>query len=87
LNNFQDFAARPGGQAQLWPAAALGRPGRFKSAKARERLLFVNKKKQKKFIDSGPRVLSATQNQAQHGKSFCAAFARKSGHFLCLEAD
>jgi hypothetical protein len=43
----------------------------------KERLLFVNKKKQKNFIDFGLWALSAKQNQAQHSKSFCAAFFKK----------
>ncbi|HTJ90760.1 MAG TPA: hypothetical protein VL356_11350 [Acidocella sp.] len=37
----------------------------------------MNKKKQKNFIDSGPWALAESQTQAQHGKSFCAAFFKK----------
>jgi hypothetical protein len=45
--------------------------------KGRGRLLFVNKKKQKNFIYAGPGALALTQPEAQHNKSFCAAFFKK----------
>ncbi|HTJ91214.1 MAG TPA: hypothetical protein VL356_13695 [Acidocella sp.] len=37
----------------------------------------MNKKKQKTLFTLGPWALSATKAQAQHGKSFCAAFFKK----------
>jgi hypothetical protein len=44
------------------------------SVKARGRLLFVNKKKQKNFIYSGLWALSATQTQAPLSQEFLRRF-------------
>jgi hypothetical protein len=49
-----------------------------KSRSAEERLLFVNKKKQKNFVKLGPCRFIA---QARANENFCAAFDRKSGGF------
>jgi hypothetical protein len=38
---------------------------------------FCKQKEAKKLYYAGPWALSATQAQAQHGKSFCAAFFKK----------
>jgi hypothetical protein len=42
----------------------------------------VNKKKQKNFFYAGPGALALTQPEAQHNKSFCAAFFQKAA--ACL---
>jgi hypothetical protein len=42
--------------------------------KAKGRLLFVNKKKQKNFINAGPGALSVTTPQAQHSQKFLRRF-------------
>ncbi|HTJ88920.1 MAG TPA: hypothetical protein VL356_01905 [Acidocella sp.] len=47
------------------------------AGQGKARLLFVHKKKQKNFIYAGPEALSPTPPQAQHDKSFCAAFFKK----------
>jgi hypothetical protein len=46
----------------------------------RKRLLFVNKKKQKNFIDAGPWVLALTTPMAQRRQKFLRRFF-KSGRF------
>jgi hypothetical protein len=46
-------------------------------AKAKGRLLFVNKKKQKNFVNAGQWALSRTRPLPSINKSFCAAFFKK----------
>jgi hypothetical protein len=42
--------------------------------KRRKRLLFVNKKKQKNFIDAGPWALALTTAMAQHRQKLLRRF-------------
>jgi hypothetical protein len=50
--------------------------------KRRKRLLFVNKKKQKNFLDAGPWALALTTAMAQHRQKFLRRFFQKAAAFL-----
>jgi len=55
-----------------------------KRRKRRKRLLFVNKKKQKNFIDAGPWALALTTPMAQNRQKFLRRFFQKAAASFCL---